>query len=92
MSYRLDLDEMPESKLREELRRRRQLRREGKCDYCERPFSTSACKFPERHVAKPEKEPILLRFMKFLRDGNRKPGVMSEHELGTVIQTFRKTR
>lgn len=92
MSYSLDLDEYSEKRLREELRHRRKLRRAGKCDYCGRDPSTPPCKFPERHKAKPEKEPLLLRFMKFLRDGNRKPGVMGEGEMESVIKTFRETR
>jgi hypothetical protein len=92
VSYRLDLDEISTQRLREELKHRRKLRLAGKCDYCGRDPSTPSCKFPERHKAVKAKEPLLLRFMKFLRDGNRKPGVMGEHEMESVIKTFRETR
>src|SRR5580692_1249181 len=92
MSYPLNLDEYPTKRLREELAARRHLRRKGLCDYCVRDPSTPPCKFPERHKrhkAVQEREPLLLRFMKFLRDNNRKPGVLSEDELRRVIADFR---
>lgn len=49
MSHPTDLDEYTEDELRGELRRRRILQAERKCDYCERPNDTPACRFPERH-------------------------------------------
>ena len=49
MSYRIDLDEYDEDVLHEELRRRKELRDQGLCDYCERESSTRDCKFPQRH-------------------------------------------
>ena len=49
MSYPVDLDEMEESKLEGELKRRKDLREKGLCDYCERDPEESPCKFPERH-------------------------------------------
>jgi hypothetical protein len=88
VSYRLDLDEISTKRLREELKHRHKLRREGKCDYCGRDPSTPSCKFPERHILKKTKEPLLLRFLKFLRDGDRKVGVLSEHELTAIIKDF----
>ena len=53
MSYRLDLDELPEETLHQELARREKLRHEGRCDYCGRILGIyPACKFPERHAKK----------------------------------------
>ena len=91
MGYRLDLDEMPEALLRQELRTRRTARHNGLCDYCGRTLDTVSCKFPERHKRFRAKDPLLLRFMKYLRQWNVKPGVMPEHEMNTVISKFRKT-
>lgn len=56
MSFLLDLDEIPEERLVAELERRKQLRSEGKCDYCERDVNTSSCKFPHRHKAQEPEE------------------------------------
>ena len=50
MSYRLDLDEYDEDVLIEELRHRKALRDEGKCDYCGRKPEDKSCKFPSRHI------------------------------------------
>lgn len=49
MSYPLDLDEMSEEKLEGELKRRKDLRETGLCDYCGRKPETSTCKFSDRH-------------------------------------------
>jgi hypothetical protein len=49
VSYRLDLDEYEEKDLVDEIARRRRLRMQGLCDYCERPSDSPPCKFPERH-------------------------------------------
>lgn len=49
MSYYKDLDEYTEQELKDELERRRTLRDEGKCDYCQQYGNTILCKFPERH-------------------------------------------
>jgi hypothetical protein len=50
MSYPVDLDEYDEERLRGEIDRRRKLRAQGLCDYCERrQDATPACKFPHRH-------------------------------------------
>lgn len=43
------LDEYDEVLLRQELERRDVLRRNGLCDYCERPPYVAVCRFPERH-------------------------------------------
>lgn len=47
----MDLDEYEESRLRDELARRKRCQKLGVCDYCERLPRTSDCKFPERHRA-----------------------------------------
>jgi len=49
VSYRIDLDEIPEKKLQEEIFRRSKMRSMGVCDYCERVPDAKPCKFPERH-------------------------------------------
>src|SRR5262245_59308929 len=50
VSYRTDLDEYSEATLKAELARRRELRKNGRCDYCQRPEGVSpCCKFPDRH-------------------------------------------
>jgi hypothetical protein len=49
MSYPKSLDEYSEADLLGELAKRKRLREAGKCDYCERPYKTSPCRFPERH-------------------------------------------
>lgn len=49
MSFLLDLDEMSEERLQRELDRRKALRAKGLCDYCERPPSSTPCRFPDRH-------------------------------------------
>lgn len=90
MSFRLDLDEMPARQLLDELASRRKMRRNGLCDYCGRAPDTPSCKFPERHKNQKVKEPLLMRFMRYLRDNNRKPGVLSEHELRDIIVEFRQ--
>jgi hypothetical protein len=93
MGYRLDLDEYSTHALRQELLRRRALRLAGKCDYCERLPDTPPCKFPERHVRQsPQWEPLLMRFMRFLRDVNAKPGVLGPHELMKLVTDFRARR
>ena len=51
MSYPLDLDEMAETKLVQEIERRKKARAAGLCDYCGRAPDTSTCKFPDRHRA-----------------------------------------
>ena len=89
MSYPLDIDEYTSAQLRGELRNRRKLRREGKCDYCGRDPSLPPCKFPERHQEPKIREPLLFRFMRFLRDTNQKPGVLTMAEMETVINEFR---
>ena len=49
MSYSRDLDEYTDRELRDEFKRRLILRSSFQCDYCERPYYTGACRFPERH-------------------------------------------
>lgn len=49
MGYPVDLDQLSENSLREELDKRKKLREEGKCDYCERFPSTEPCRYPHRH-------------------------------------------
>jgi len=50
MSYpHYGLDEHEEGQLASELARRKALREKGLCDYCERAYQTSPCKFPDRH-------------------------------------------
>lgn len=51
MSYPRDLNEIPERELIFELRRRRQARRQGVCDYCGRYRQSEPCRFVERHQA-----------------------------------------
>lgn len=92
MGFPRDLDEYPTKTLLAELKKRRKARREGRCDYCDRPVSASACKFPERHVLMKEvKEPLLLRFLHFLRRANLQPFALGKHELETIIKEFRDT-
>jgi hypothetical protein len=53
------LDEIDEGRLVYELERRRLLRSQGRCDYCERACGIEPpCKFPRRHQGKlwPEDE------------------------------------
>jgi hypothetical protein len=49
MSYPLNLDEYGEDRILLELTRRAKERARGVCDYCARPPSVQACKFPRRH-------------------------------------------
>jgi len=49
MGYPMDLDEYDEARLVGELERRRALRVQGLCDYCERATELPPCKFPGRH-------------------------------------------
>lgn len=49
MGYPIDLDEYPESRLKEELARREALREQGLCDYCKRTPDTKPCKERVRH-------------------------------------------
>jgi hypothetical protein len=49
--YPLRLEEVSEQALEGELERRRKLRSQGKCDYCERVWGMRpTCKFPQRHL------------------------------------------
>lgn len=50
MSYRKDLDEYTDDQLQAELTMRRSRRAEGRCDYCNRRYDASPCRFPERHA------------------------------------------
>lgn len=43
------LEELREEELTDELRKREEDRFVGHCDYCHRPPSEPACKFPDRH-------------------------------------------
>lgn len=57
MSYPRNLDEIDERLLRQEIERREKARAEGLCDYCGRPSTEPACRFPERHAqSSPEVE------------------------------------
>ena len=51
VSYPLSLDEYEESQLLKEIFRRWDLAHQGKCDYCNREYSTETCRFPDRHKA-----------------------------------------
>lgn len=53
MSYALDLDEFTDEQLHEELELRRRRRAKGRCDYCDRPYTQPACRFPKRHMPHP---------------------------------------
>lgn len=50
MSYHKDLDEYTEKELKAELERRKDLRDEGRCDYCKQLGNTPDCRYPERHA------------------------------------------
>ena len=50
MGYHMDLDEYTEQQLLNELSRRHKLRREGKCDYCNRTPDTTSCAHINRHT------------------------------------------
>lgn len=54
MSYPRNLDEIPTVDLEQELRTRRDLRMQGRCDYCGRSPTEPPCKFPKRHNAPKE--------------------------------------
>ncbi len=90
MGYLGGLDEHSEKDLRAELRLRRGLRRKGLCDYCARVITTSPCKFPDRHAGKKEREPVLMRFLQFLRFRNKERFVLPSSNLQRVIDDFRK--
>ena len=49
MSYPMDLDEYTEAQLTAEIRKRKELRAAGLCDYCERPPTATPCKMTSRH-------------------------------------------
>ena len=51
MSLPRDLDEYSDDELIRELARRADRRENGVCDYCLRPSSATACRFPVRHEA-----------------------------------------
>lgn len=51
------LEDCTIGQLMNEILRRSVLRKKGLCDYCERPFSDRACRFPERHTAPPGQVP-----------------------------------
>lgn len=52
MSYPRSLDEIATDELLQELTRRMNLKESRRCTYCERPYTTSLCQFPERHHGK----------------------------------------
>jgi hypothetical protein len=56
------LDEHTEADLLGELAKRKRLREEGKCDYCERSYKTSPCKFPGRHQPSPRAQKVMRVF------------------------------
>lgn len=49
MSLSIYLDEYDEQRLLDEIRRRRDLRARGLCDYCGRAFSMESCRMARRH-------------------------------------------
>lgn len=49
MHTTINLDEIPERDLLAELQLRAERRRRGQCDYCGRPSTDPACRFPDRH-------------------------------------------
>lgn len=51
MSYPRDLDEFEDIELFQEIERRKDDRAKGLCDYCHRAYTTSACRFADRHRA-----------------------------------------
>lgn len=50
MSYLKDIDEYTTAELEAELAKREEANKQGLCDYCHRPRSTSSCRFPRRHL------------------------------------------
>jgi hypothetical protein len=57
VGYPLDLDEIDEARLVYELDRRRKLRSQHRCDYCERAWGVlPVCKFPHRHLGEYHEE------------------------------------
>lgn len=50
MSMPLDLDEIPEKRLRAEIARREACRKNHVCDYCGRGGDTPECKERDRHM------------------------------------------
>lgn len=70
MSYQKDLDEYTEEQLNNELKRRQDLRNEGKCDYCGQLGNTPNCKFPERH----KYARLFLQWENRKKAGIREPG------------------
>ena len=51
MSYPKDLTDYTDADLKREIRRRKQQRDKGLCDYCGRARETVCCKFPARHYS-----------------------------------------
>lgn len=49
MTYPISLDEVSEKDLRDEFKRRIDLRIRGLCDYCGQTPESPICKFPGRH-------------------------------------------
>ena len=49
MHYTPVLDSISEEHLVAEIERRKRLRANGLCDYCERSPDTTPCRYPERH-------------------------------------------
>jgi hypothetical protein len=62
MSLPRSLDEVTEAELLGELAKRKRLREAGKCDYCERPYKMSPCKFPGRHQRSPRAPKVVQVF------------------------------
>lgn len=53
MSYPRDLDDYSDDELHAEIGRRLVARAKGKCDYCGRSRNLKACRYRERHKARP---------------------------------------
>lgn len=60
MTYPRSLDEYGDDELKAELERRAKLKKDGRCTYCERSTTSSACRFPERHSKKGRSKPPVL--------------------------------
>lgn len=82
MGYPTSLDEMDEEKLRAEIDRRGRLRRDGKCDYCERPPTAPTCKFEDRHTGQHVTTPF--------QTHNETRAWAKVEEVGRELTTLRK--
>ena len=74
MSYPKDLDEYDDEQLLEELRRRYDARKAGRCDYCGRTKKLKSCRYEARHVLPPPREEYIDTLVESGRKGPKIKG------------------